>query len=259
MFFILSKLLFFLTVPLNWCIGLFIWSYKTKSEVRKKKIFIVALALLYLFSNKFLSDITIGHWEYRYSDKAYCPENSQTFDYAIVLGGMTWFDQDTKRIQFLRSGDRLFQAIKLLQEKKVKKIIFTGGSGSLDNLDVKEGENVRTYLKQIGIPDSLFIIESESNNTHENALFTKHITDKISKKEPTILLITSAFHMRRSLACFETVGFLNVTPYPTDYYASKPRFEFDHCFLPDTDALEANSILIHEIIGYFMYKVAGYC
>lgn len=259
MFFIFSKLLYFLTLPINWCIGLMLWGYLSKSDKLKRKLYLSALILLYVFSNEFLSDLTFGKWEYR-NDTIYTEiENGKVYEYGIVLGGMTWHDEITGQTQFLRSGDRLFQAIRLLKQKKIKKIIFTGGSGSLDNPTIKEGNHIHKYLNSIGIPDSLLIIESESNNTYENAAFTKKMLDNLNYKNEPVILITSAFHMRRSIACFKKQGFTNIQPYTTDYYTSKLRFEFDHCFLPDVDAIQANTILIHEIIGYLTYKIMGYC
>ncbi len=259
MFFILSKLLYFLTLPVNWCLTLFLWAYFTKSEVLKKKLFITSIVLLYLFSNEFLSDLSIGKWEFRDDTVFENLEKEKAYEYAIVLGGMTWHDEVTGQTQFLRSGDRLFQAIRLLQQKKIKKIIFTGGSGSLDNPNTKEGVHIQKYLNEIGIPDSSLVIENESNNTHENASFTKNILKNLNYKDEDVLLITSAFHMRRALACFKKAGITNIQPFATDFYTSKIRFEFDHCFLPDVDAIQANTILVHEIIGYICYKVMGYC
>ena len=260
MFFIASKLLSFLLTPLVWSLGMLLLSWKTNDLKRKKRLFFSSIILLYFFSNELLTDITTGKWEYRYEDKLYCPENDGPYEYGIVLGGMTWYNSNTHKPQFLRSGDRLFQAVWLLKQKHIKKILFSGGSGSLTSPDIKEGIHIRHWLNQIGIPDSLLIIEAKSDNTHENASFTKHVLDSLGNNTYSkALLITSAAHMRRSLACFRKEGFKNIVPYPKDYYSSEFRIEFYHCLLPSTDALYANNVFIHEIVGYVIYKLMGYC
>jgi uncharacterized SAM-binding protein YcdF (DUF218 family) len=258
MFFLISKILSFLFTPLIWIFTLLIWSKKTNDDIKRKKIFWLALILFYFFSNEFIMDITTGKWEYRYEDKSYLPEKNGPFEYGIVLGGMTWYNTNTTKTQFLRSADRIFQAIWLLKQKKIKKIIFTGGSGSLTSPDIKEGKNIRIWLNQIGIPDSSLIIESQSDNTHQNAVFMKKILDSLNYKNEQLLLITSASHMRRSLACFKKEGISNIIAYPTDYYSSELRFEFDHCFIPSSNAIVGNNVLLHEIIGYVTYKIMGY-
>ena len=259
MFFLISKLLAFLLEPLLWVFVILFLSWRSKKQNQKKYLFFGALIILYIFSNEFITDHTTGKWEYRYENKSFCPEKNGPYDYAVVLGGMTRYNAHTNKPQFLRSGDRLFQAVWLLKQHYIKKIIFSGGSGSLTSPDIKEGIHIRKWLNQIGIPDSLLIIDSESNNTHENALFTKHILDSLKNGNGKFLLITSAAHMRRSVACFEKEGMRNGVPYPTDYYSSEFRIEFDHCLIPSTDALYANHVLIHEIVGFLIYKMAGYC
>src|SRR6185436_19436748 len=100
---------------------------------------------------------------------------------------------------------RLFQALELYHRGRLKKIMFSGGSGSIRYPNHKEGLYVKKYLQTIHIPDSALIIESESKNTLENARFSKKILDSL-KLNGSILLVTSAFHMPRALACFKKAG-----------------------------------------------------
>src|SRR5258706_7873052 len=79
---------------------------------------------------------------------------------------------------------------------------------------------VKKFLVEIGIPPEDIIIENKSNNTYENAIFTKEILQR-DFPNGRFLLFTAAFHMRRAVACFKKVG-MEVTPYGTDRY-SGPR------------------------------------
>src|SRR5690606_7337124 len=102
------------------------------------------------------------------------------YDGAIVLGGIGDIDIRLEKINFNMSGDRLFQTLPLYYSGRIEKIIFTGGSGRIEFPEKREGVFVKKYLQSIHIPDSVMIIESESRNTYENAIFTKKIMDSLN-------------------------------------------------------------------------------
>ncbi len=252
MFFILSKIFVFLITPLVWIIALLLIAIFSKNEKRKKRSLRWGVGILLFFSNTFIFDEFIRAWEIpaaKYQDL-------KSYNAGIVLGGMVKYDQSLDRLQFYRGADRLFQAIELYKRGYIKKIIFTGGSGSILHPEDKEGAYVKRYLLTLGIPEEDFYIENESQNTRENALFTKQLIDKEKISGP-FLLITSAFHMRRSLGCFHKAGMV-VDPYSTDRYAGPRKFEFDHVFIPNISALNDWHNLIHEVIGFITYKISGY-
>ena len=197
--------------------------------------------------------------EYRYEKENYAPEQNGNYDYAVVLGGMCWYNEKLEKPQFQRSVDRLLQALWLLKQKKIRKIIFSGGSGSVAYPNQKEGVFLKRWLKQTGFEDSCFVFEAESKNTHENAMMTKPILEKLNYKSKKVLLITSAFHMKRAMSCFEKMGIRGLIPYVTDGYAGSRKFEWDHCFIPSPEAWQRWEIIFHESIGYLTYKIMGYC
>jgi uncharacterized SAM-binding protein YcdF (DUF218 family) len=253
MFFYLSKLLAFAISPLVWVFALLLWALLTRREDRRKKLLIWGLAVFYFFGNPFVVDECFRQWEPVTPDVDLGSEN---YDAAIVLGGIGSVDMRLEKINFGYSCDRLFQALPLYYKGRVKRIIFTGGSGSIEFPEKKEGVYVAKYLQSIHFPDSGFIIEPHSRNTFENAVFTKKITDSLGVKN--VLLITSAFHMRRSLAIFEKAGYKNITPYATNRVSGARRFTPDHLLLPNAEAFLSVQLLIHEWIGYLTYKLRGY-
>lgn len=258
MFFIISKSLSFLSSPIIWIFVLLILAMISKKEKMHNRYLTFAVLLFYLFSNEFLFDISFGRWEFRYDKKALLA-NNKVYESGIVLGGMTWYDEHTRQPQFLRAGDRLNQAIWLLKQGKIKKLIISGGAGSLSTPHIKEADHLKSWLKQIGFNDSLIVIDNVSNNTHENAIISKRILDSLRITDKPNLLITSASHIRRSMACFVKEGVVFVEPYPVDYYSSEFRIEFDHCLIPNTDTFHAYTVVMHEMIGYIVYKIMGYC
>ena len=254
MFFIFSKILAFLISPLIWVFTLFIVAFFAKDKLRQKKLCIAAVIILYIFSNPFLVDEAMRHWELTTPDL----KSTQKYEYAIVLGGMTWYDARQDKPQFLRSSDRIFQVLPLVGNKQIKKIIITGGSGSVSHPEEKEAAILKNYLLKCGYADSSIIIENESRNTRENALFTKHLMDSLHIKD-SVLFITSAYHLRRAIGCFDKAGIKNIVVYPTDRYSGPRKFEIGHLLIPDPEILEESTILLHEITGWLVYKIKGYC
>jgi uncharacterized SAM-binding protein YcdF (DUF218 family) len=254
MFFFISKILFFLFTPIIWIFTLLLFSVFLKNPKRKKRSLICAVMIFYFFSNPFIQEEVYRVWEVPGTPY----KDLKTYDAGIVLGGILSYDVSLDRIQFQRGSDRLFQAVELYKTGVIKKIFFTGGSGSIEFAYIREGMFVRRYLLTIGIPDKDIWIENESRNTRENAVKANEFLEKHEYTNGNFLLITSGSHMRRALACFEKVG-LKVSPYSVDRRASPVRrYTFDHLLIPDTETLLFWDALIHEWLGIIVYKLQGY-
>lgn len=240
--------------PLVWVFLLLLYSFKTKVEGRPKKLRITALVILYLCSNSFIVDECYRAWEPTTPDY----DLMQTkYDGAIILGGIGNIDLRLQKLNFGWGADRIMQMLPYYYNGRIKKIIFTGGSGSIEFAEHKEGIFVRKYLESLHIPDSSMIIESESKNTYENAVFTKKILDSL-KVNGNFLLVTSSSHMPRAFAVFKKAGYTNLTPYITNRHSGKRRYALDHLLLPNPDALYSLQHLIHEWMGMIVYKLKGY-
>ncbi|NLA24696.1 MAG: YdcF family protein, partial [Bacteroidales bacterium] len=193
-------------------------------------------------------------WEVKTIDKT---ELKPKYDYGILLTGMITYDAKFERINFLRSNDRLLQTLDLYYDGIIDKIFIVGGSGELLNQKHREAEILQDYLLHIGVPPEDIIIETESKNTHENAVNAALILEP-NENNDTYLLITSAFHMRRSIGCFKKAGFQDFDYYVANRFAGPIRFSPDHSLIPHASALEKWNLLIHEITGYVIYKIMGY-
>ncbi|MBI4944995.1 MAG: YdcF family protein [Bacteroidetes bacterium] len=254
MFFIISKILSFLFIPVTWIFILLVIAIILKNPKRKNKSLLAAVLLFYFFSNSFIMEEVNRVWEV----PATSYKDLKTYDAGIILGGILDYDVKLDRMQFQRSADRLFQAVELYKTGVIKKIFFVGGSGSIEFYYLKEGMFVRRYLLLLGIPDKDIWIENESRNTHENAVGANEFLEKHEYTNGNFLLITSGSHMRRALACFEKVS-LKVSPYSVDRRAGPiRRYTFDHLLIPNTGTLLDWASLIHEWIGMITYKIQGY-
>jgi len=253
MFFLISKLLSFLITPVFWIMAILLGAIFTKDDRKRRKLLIITFSVFYFFTNSFILDEFMGHYETPAIRESAIQGK---YDAGIVLGGMIAYDHLLVRVQFDRAVDRLMQAVALYRDGKINKIFISGGSGSIIEKNVLEAALLRNYLVKLGIPDSSIIVEKHSKNTRENATFSKPILDSLNKNGK-YLLITSAFHMPRAIRCFRKVG-IDVTPFSADRYSGPRKFVFDHAFIPNIYALEGWNVLVHEWVGFIMYKIAGY-
>ena len=249
MFFLFSKILSFLIDPLFWVVILFFLSIILRTKLIKKRFFILGFIILLIFSNAFIYNLVNDLWLVKFE------KTKKNHDYGIILGGMIDLESEHDNIIFLNNNDRLLNTIELFSKGFIKKILITGASGSLTS-KMKEAEILKNYLIETGIPDSCILTENKSNNTYENAMFCEGTLNNIHPNSKlSCLIITSDFHMRRTMACFKKTK-LNV--YPFTKKSKFKHFDLEKIIIPQSKILFRWKILFHEIIGYMSYKIFGY-
>jgi uncharacterized SAM-binding protein YcdF (DUF218 family) len=253
MFFIFSKLLEFLLTPVFWFFAFLLFLFLSKNTKLKKRATIASIIFFYIFSNSFLTDELVRAWEY---EDMSIQSIEEIYDVGIMLGGIGYYDSKNNFFNFHKSSDRLWHTLELYHQGKIKKILLTGGSGSVLHPNDKESIYLKEFLLNLDIPEEDIIVEDNSRNTHENAMFSKELLDKYYPNGK-YLMITSAFHMRRSIGCFNKVN-LPVDYFVTDRYSGPRKYEFHHLFLPNIDGLILWTLFIHEITGYVVYDIVGY-
>ncbi|MFC1733882.1 YdcF family protein [candidate division KSB1 bacterium] len=254
MFFFISKVLSFLISPITWIIVLMIIAVFQKSKKRLKRLILISIIICYFFSNSFIATECIRLWEVPVSKEEQLDTH---YEIGIVLGGgMITNDKDNNRLAFRINVDRMLQAVDLYYKGIVKKILISGGAGSLIYPEMIESNLLKQYFIRIGIPEHDIITEPGSDNTHENAVNTSIILNN-QFPDGKYLLITSGYHMRRARACFKKEGIIADT-YSTNMVAGKRRYQFDYLFLPNISSFKTWDKLIHEIVGYIVYRIMGY-
>ena len=217
-FFIFSKILSFVVDPFFWIIILLLLALFAKKKYRRPRYLATALILV------------------------------------ILLGGMISLSSTDDNIQFNKHNDRLLNTIELFHKGVIKNIIISGASGSLSS-DMKEADILKSFLIRIGVPREKIIVENQSKNTHENAIYTELTCKELEMDKYSFLLITSDYHMRRSLSCFKKTG-LNITPFVKE--SDEFHFDLEYLIVPQTNVLFKWKVLFHEIVGYLVYEVMGY-
>ena len=249
MFFTLSKIIDFILLPISWILIsliLGIWRKNTK-------MILLTLGMLLLFTNGFVVNQLYRMYEW--------PQTKLTnkFTYGVVLGGgiIKSPQEDSTRINVGETADRMLQAILLYKAGTIQKIIITGGDTSIKGLrkdDIRETAQVGKFMRAMGVDSSDILLEEQARNTRENATYTKVLLKNTSSP---ILLITSAAHMRRSMACFQKVG-LNPVAYPVDHKKKDSPMGALELFMPSENHLARFSQLVREVCGLLIYKISGY-
>tara|TARA_B110000503_G_scaffold133608_1_gene211404 strand:+ start:76 stop:828 length:753 start_codon:yes stop_codon:yes gene_type:complete len=250
MFFILSKVLFFLLQPLVWVVVVLVLSLISKAEKRRKRYRIGALVILLFFSNPFIFNEVSRVWE----NQTPIFQSTDKYDVAIVLGGISNYDNYHHQTAFHGNSERLMNVLPLYFNGQVKKILFAGGAGRLDKQNV-EAVHIEKYLMSLGVKQKDILLDTNSRNTYENAKYAVELVNENNR----LLLSTSAAHMPRSLACFKKLG-VSPTPFPVDYMSyEENRFEVNKLLVPNPKVLNYWYWLLHEWLGMVSYKLKGYC
>jgi len=251
MFFLFSKIVSFLFMPLSWVMILLVVSFIWRKRARKLRI--ASVVVLFVFGNGFLLHEVNLLWEVPVTSD----EKVGQHQVGVVLGGYAYYSPENDRVIFRNSTDRLMQGLRLLEEGMVNHLILSGGSGYVTQPEMRESLYVGQFLQDLNIPKLDVTLESESRNTRENAMYTAVILQEKGWDKQRIVLITSAYHMRRAKACFEKQG-IEVVVFPADPTTGERMFYLDHLLLPSAETFAQWNVLIHEWVGFISYKVMGY-
>jgi uncharacterized SAM-binding protein YcdF (DUF218 family) len=177
-------------------------------------------------------------------------------DAIVVLGGALSPPAAPRSAANLSAAaDRLVHAAKLYALGKAPIILISGGHEPDAGVMDAESVHAAALLDSWGIPSSAILTETESLNTYENAVYTKLMLDQHNLE--TILLVTSALHMPRALATFESAG-IDAIPAATDFESSAPMASGLEVWVANPAALEGTTRALKEYIGWLVYRQRGW-
>jgi uncharacterized SAM-binding protein YcdF (DUF218 family) len=204
----------------------------------------VSLSWVLIFSVPVVSHLLRARVESAYPYIAPAAQHSAAV--AVVLGGgMEPPERPAGPANLRAAADRVVHAAALYHAGKASKLLLSGGHNAATSAQ-PEAQVMAALLHRLGVPQSALMLEEASRNTRENAEYSRVLLDALGVDE--ILLVTSALHMRRSVARFEAVG-LRVIPAATDHEARRRFSAVD--WLPHADALDGSGRAIKEIVGYW--------
>jgi uncharacterized SAM-binding protein YcdF (DUF218 family) len=255
LFFVLSKTFGLMLLPTNFLIGAGLAGailMGTRFASLGRKLTVASVVLLAICGFSPLGKLLLYPLESRFApwDAA-----RGAPDGIIILGGS--IDPDLSLAHgaaIVRSAaDRIIAAAALAHRYPNARVIFSGGNPNLISNDAKEADFVGAIFESLGISKARLMMERRSRNTQENAEFSKALASP--KDGERWLLVTSAFHMPRSIGVFRKAGF-NVEPYPVDWRVGDGTdlLTFSTVAL---DGLGRTDIAVREWLGLVAYRVTG--
>lgn len=249
LFFIASKLFWLVFQPESWLLlllGAGLWFLTRGRLLVARACIITALGLILVIGFVPIGKLLVKPLEGRFPAAPALLKPTAI----IVLGG----GEDARMSaastlpELNDAGERLILGVALAQEFPEAKLVFTGGSGNLINQGVS---GAHILFKYFGIPEDRILLEAKARNTAENASLSRDLVENVT--EGPWILVTSAFHMPRSIGAFCSAGWRNLVPYPVDYRAAD-RIGFSWSF---TDNLALLNIGLKEWIGLIVYNGTG--
>lgn len=255
MFFELSKILGFFAIPSNFfvviaVIGALLLLTRFARAGRRLMVFgIFTLAFVGLSP---IGNLLILPLEERFpqlSNAAAAPTG------IIILGGSLDEGVSAARasVALNEAAERLTAAVALARRYPSALVMFSGGSGRLFSEGATEAEIAQQFLLEQGVAADRIILEDKSRNTNENAVFSRVIAKP--KDGDRWWLITSAFHMPRSIGIFRQVGF-DVEAYPVDF-RTRGAADLLRPFDRVSEGLRRTDIAMREWVGLLAYWVTG--
>jgi uncharacterized SAM-binding protein YcdF (DUF218 family) len=255
MFFILSKVLGFFTLPSNILIsiGLLGLLLLFTSRVRLASFLVVtSLVLLAIVGFSPLGNVLILPLEQRFPP--WDPSRGPP-DGIVVLGGAIVPDVSAARnAAALNDGaERITVTAELARRYPRARIIFAGGSNALVFDEPIEAAIAIREFEALGIDRDRITAEEQSRNTVENAVFSRLIADP--KPGERWLLVTSAYHMPRAMGVFRAAGF-PIEAYPVDW-RTRGMIDLLRGFPSLGEGLARTDTAVREWAGLLAYRLAG--
>lgn len=209
----------------------------------------------YVWATPFFTRVVGATLEKPYLVNGRCPSarDFPVCDAIADMGGGVGADTNhSDHIYFNSSADRAYFSALLWKAGKAPVVMPSGRGLNLAD---------RMLLLDLGVPDSAILVENEARNTEENARFVNEAfvhVDSLAQNShrPRVLLVTSAWHMKRTLLMFEKFApDLDVLPAACDFECV-PCGPFRwYELLPNAEAFGRNAVYFHEWLGYWGYKL----
>jgi uncharacterized SAM-binding protein YcdF (DUF218 family) len=255
MFFIVSKLFGFFALPSNdiLAVGLIgLALMRTRFACTGRRLVSASVILFLAFGLLPLGKMLIEPLEDRFPPWDAARGEP---DGIVVLGGAIdpEFVPVRPASELNEAAERVVVIAELARRYPLARILYSGGNGSLVPRGGSEAQIAGTLFETIGVPARRLILEDQSRTTAENAEFSRRLA--MPKPGERWLLVTSAYHMPRSIGAFRRAGF-SVEAYPVDYRTTGVAdlwIPFDSI----ATGLRRTDTAAHEWFGLMAYWLAG--
>ena len=248
MAYLLSKLLPLALLPLGFSLILLVVGLVS----RRCWPVITAALLLWVFS---LGLVSQGLWRWLEAPwQRRAATAAPRADAIVVLSGGRHPAPGAARVSEWDDPDRFLAGLDLFRAGKAPRLLFTGGASPFRPGQPPEGQRYLQEARQLGIPAAAMASTPPVLNTADEAVAIRRL---LPARQSRVLLVTSAFHMRRAQRLFERQG-LQVLPFPVDFQArgrwAGPLWRDPTQWLPSAGALDNSSRAMRELLGRLVYR-----
>ena len=255
MFFLVSKIAGFFALPSNIVAALCVLGavlLVTRFRHAGSRILLIGVAALLALGYSPFANVLLLPLSERFPA---WKSDGRTPDGIIVLGGAIDSDTSLARnsLEMDSSAERIVTMLQLARKYPDARIVFSGGSGTLLQDSASEAPIAGRLLESFGVARDRVVLEGSSRTTAENAIFTQRLVQP--KPCEVWLLVTSAFHMPRSIGAFRKAGF-DVEAYPVDWRTrgwGDAMTPFDKL----SAGLARSDVAVHEWTGLVAYWLTG--
>lgn len=148
---------------------------------------------------------------------------------------------------------RLSEAIRIQRQIATVPLVVCGGRGDPARPQLSSGRALANLALALGVTPERLLLEEASHNTLEGAREVKRLLLVQGETTPTIILVTSAFHMGRSVRFFTEAGF-KVVAAPTDFYAQSGNGNLA-ALIPSANGLGMAATAVYEYLARLRYAL----
>ena len=257
MFYVLAKVFWILLQPSSLMIGaVILGTALTATQWRRlsRALLWGGIAALLVGGLSPLGDLLIRPLEYRFEAPDLDRPGPAIAGIIVLGGGADMQAPGTRQIAGLNeAAERYTEAVALARRLPGARLVFSGGSGGLLTAEAPEAETAGRLFEALGLPRDRITLEAASRDTWENAVNVKALVSP--KTGERWLLVTSAWHMPRSVGVFRRVGFA-IEPWPVDYRTADD-WDALRLFDAPADGLKRLDTAMREWIGLVAYRATG--
>lgn len=250
MFFIITKIILYLIMPPASLLIIMAAGFIVIRRYRVAGNILIGggVALLYLLSTGPVADLLLKPLE---ADSKPFKDGQVKADAIVVLGGgvadISWVGLPDDP-----SGTSLARLVKgiVLYRKLHLPVVLVGGNGDPSRGVTADADAMERIAREVGVPPKDLLVENKSRNTVEGARALGGLI-----KGRRIILVTSAYHMKRAARMFRKQGF-DVIPAPTAYISAQREIT-PYSFIPNAGSLYSSSSACAEYISLSWYRLTG--
>lgn len=211
-------------------------------------LFCLSSIIFYIFSIPAIANTVVWKLENARSNPALCNVDNQA-PLVVLGGGIDYYVPSNSPYEVLQQ-DSLIRTLRAPEYASNETQFYLLGGGKNERI---LAEIMKQLLLQSQVDANNIFMETSSKSTYENAQALRAMLPP--SQTPTITLLTSMLHVKRAAATFEKQGY-TVCHIGVDTQYSVPKAPVS--LLPYLSGLQKSTLVLHEWIALFVYRVKGY-